>query len=69
MSTLDQDREQKLAEVRRKEEEDQTERLAQKAGAAYIDLTLVPIQRDSLSIIPQAEAERAGAVVIQKSGQ
>ncbi len=66
---IEKDREQKLAEVRRKEEEEQTERLAQKAGAAYIDLTLVPIQRDSLSVIPQAEAERSGAVVIQKSGQ
>ena len=69
MSTLDQEREQKLAEVKRKEEEEAAERLAQKAGAAYIDLTLIPIQRDSLALIPQAEAERAGAAVIQKSGQ
>ncbi len=69
MSTLDQEREQKLTEVKRKEEEEQTERLAQKAGAAYVDLTLIPVQRDSLAIIPQAEAERSGAVVIQKSGQ
>ncbi len=69
MPTLEETREEKLEDVRRQEEEQRAEALAEKTGAHYINLAKVPVQRDSLHFIPQAEAERAGVIVIQQSGQ
>lgn len=43
--------------------------MAEKSNSHYINLAKVPVQRDSLHFIPQDEAERAGVVVIQQSGQ
>ncbi len=69
MPTLEETREEKLEDVHRQEEEQRAEALAEKTGAHYINLAKVPVQRDSLHFIPQDEAERAGVVVIQQSGQ
>ncbi len=69
MPSLEETREEKLEDVHRQEEEQRTEALAEKSNSHYINLAKVPVQRDSLHYIPQAEAERAGIIVIQQSGK
>lgn len=43
--------------------------MAQEKNLAYLNLNLLPIERDSLGLIPQTEAERANVVIIQRKGQ
>lgn len=68
MDDTQQQREEKLDEVHRQEEEAATERTAQKLGFNYINLATVPVERDSLHYIPQAKAERTRTIVLQKKG-
>src|SRR3989344_679900 len=69
MPTLEETREEKLEAVHRQEEERRAEALAEKSNSHYINLAKVPVQRDSLHFISQTEAERAGIIAIQQSGQ
>ncbi|MDP3764739.1 MAG: GspE/PulE family protein [bacterium] len=69
MDELTQQRDDKLSDIHRQEEESACERQAQKLGLNYINLAHVPVERDSLHFIPQTDAERTRTVVIQKKGQ
>lgn len=69
MDDIAQQRDDKLISVHRQEEEAVTERTAQKLGFNYINLATIPVERDSLHFIPEAEAERTRTVVIKKMGQ
>ena len=69
MSTIEELREEKLSDVHRQEEEKRAEAMAEKLNQNYINLAKVPVSRDSLHFIPQAEAERSGVIVIQQVGQ
>lgn len=69
MDDITQQRSEKLADIHRQEEEAATERKAQKLGLNYINLSTVPVERDSLGLIPEALARRTNAVVIQKKGR
>ena len=68
-SNTEQEREDKLTDIHRQEEESACELKAQKLGLNYINLTHVPVERDSLHFIPKEEAERIRAIVILKKGQ
>ena len=62
-------RSEKLADIRRQEEEAATERKTQNLGLNYINLATVPVERESLNFIPEAEARRTNTIVIQKKGK
>src|SRR3989344_9357112 len=69
MDNVQQQREDKLSSVHREEEEKAAERRAQELGFNYINLSTVPIERDSLGFIPEKDARRTQMVVIQKKGK
>lgn len=69
MDELTQQRDDKLTNIHRQEEELACERHAQKLGLSYIDLAHVPVERDSLHFIPKEEAERTRAIIVLKKGQ
>jgi type IV pilus assembly protein PilB len=69
MDDVTQQRYEKLADIHRQEEESATERKAQKLGTNYINLATVPVERDSLNLIPEAEARRTNTIVIQKKAR
>ncbi|MEK7565398.1 MAG: GspE/PulE family protein [Patescibacteria group bacterium] len=68
-SNTEQEREDKLSDIHRQEEELACERHAQKLGFNYINLASVPVERDSLHFIPKEEAERTMAIIVLKKGQ
>ncbi|MBI2020971.1 type II/IV secretion system protein [Candidatus Giovannonibacteria bacterium] len=55
--------------LRKKEEEELAQTLAQKHGLQYLDLSLMTIDIDSLKIIPEQEAKSASLAVIQSVGK
>ncbi|MEK7186895.1 MAG: ATPase, T2SS/T4P/T4SS family, partial [Patescibacteria group bacterium] len=55
--------EEKLARLRKKEEEDLAETLSSRYGVPYLDLSVHPIDIDSLRIIKEADARAAGLAV------
>ena len=61
--------EEKLAEVREREEEDVARILSEKYGIAYVDLSLKQIDNDALRIIPEDAARTAEAVAFQKTAK
>lgn len=61
--------EHKLAQLRRKEEEDTVRLVAGKYGIPYADLSTIPVNVDALALVPEAEAKAAGLAVIQKFGK
>ncbi len=69
MDELTQQRDDKLTDIHRGQEESACELKAQKLGLNYINLAHVPVERDSLHFIPKEEAERIRAIVILKKGQ
>ncbi|MDP3800270.1 MAG: GspE/PulE family protein [bacterium] len=69
MDELTQQRDDKLSDIHRQQEESACELKAQKLGFNYINLAHVPVERDSLHFIPKEEAERIRAIVILKKGQ
>lgn len=64
MSTND-----RLTELRKKEEEDLAQILAQRHKISYLDLTKMTVDLDSLKIIPEAEARANSMAVIQSVGK
>ncbi|MEK7609302.1 MAG: hypothetical protein AAB476_02375, partial [Patescibacteria group bacterium] len=65
----EQEREDKLSDIHRQEEESATERQAQKLGFPYLNLATVPVERDSLHFITQKDVERTQTIVLQKKGE
>lgn len=60
---------QKLAELRRKEEEELAAILSQKYGATYIDLSRVTINSEAIRIIPEAVARDASVAAFDIVGK
>ncbi|MBI4088937.1 type II/IV secretion system protein [Candidatus Kaiserbacteria bacterium] len=61
--------EEKLAEVREREEEDVARILSEKYGIPYADLALKQIDNDALRVIPEAAARSAEAVAFAKAAK
>ncbi|MDO8522903.1 MAG: ATPase, T2SS/T4P/T4SS family [bacterium] len=59
----------RLAELRKKEEEELAQILAQRHKISYLDLTKMTIDLDSLKIIPEADARANSMAVIQSVGK
>jgi type IV pilus assembly protein PilB len=59
----------KLAEIKRKEEEDLAELLSQRYGLPYLDLSRTPINIDALHVVPEAQARTAKLAVFNISGK
>ncbi len=55
----------KLAQLHRDGEERAAERLAEKLGVAYANLTKVPVSLDAVRIIPETEAKDAKVAAIE----
>lgn len=60
---------QKLEELREKEEEDLARILSDKYKVSYTDLSIVPINMDALRLIPEKRAEEAEAVAFDRAGK
>jgi len=61
--------EEKLFEIKRKEEEQNAKLLAEKVKLPYINLNIAPIDPEDVSFIPEEEARKGGLVVIKKTGR
>ena len=59
----------KLADLRKKEEEELAQTLAKKHGLTYLDLSRITIDLMSLKILPEAEARSNSMAVIQSVGK
>ena len=59
LSFNDEKEEQKVDELRLKEEEDVARILSDKYGIHYVDLTGISINTDALRLIPEAKAREA----------
>ncbi|MFH1938444.1 MAG: GspE/PulE family protein [Patescibacteria group bacterium] len=67
-NTKTKDLNEKLFEIRRKEEETRINQIAEKFNIPYINLLIIPIDTKDLAIIPQEKAEAGKMLVIKKSG-
>ncbi len=59
----------KIAEIRKKEEEEAIGLLSQKYGIPYINLAIVPINSDALKLVDEEDAKSAHMAVFQKIGK
>jgi type IV pilus assembly protein PilB len=59
----------KLAQVREREEEDVARILSSKYGMAYADMSLMNVDNDALRVIPEAAAREAGAAAFAKTAK
>lgn len=66
MNDTDAKREETLARLREKEQEDVVKRRAAALGLQYVDLRGVPLEIEALKIIPETKARAAGLVVFEK---
>lgn len=65
----DQEQEKRLDFLRRREEEELAQMLAQKYGVEYVDLSLVAVNTEALRLIPDAEARAAEAAAFGRVGK
>lgn len=59
----------KLDEIRAREEEDLAKILSEKYGVPYMDVALYPLNMDALRLIPETEARKAEMVAFEKNGK
>lgn len=59
----------KINSIRREAEEKDTSNRAKKEGYGYLDLNILPIDPDSLKLVPAEEARKAKLAVIHRAGQ
>lgn len=57
-----------LSIIRKREEEEATERLADSLGMAYINLQFIPINPDALKILTKEQAQKSELIIFQRSG-
>lgn len=69
LSFKEEKQEQKLAQIKAKEEEDTAKILAQKYGIPYLDVSHIPINTDALKILDESEARLGHLAIIQKTGK
>jgi type II secretory ATPase GspE/PulE/Tfp pilus assembly ATPase PilB-like protein len=65
-SNIIEERDKELDKIRRKGEETEVGRRAQKLKLPYLDLSTLPVDRDNINLIVQGDAEKSGVVVIRK---
>ncbi len=68
VNTKTKDLDEKLSEIRNKEEEARTKQIAEKFNLPYINLLIIPIDTKDLAIVPQEKAEKGKLIVIKKAG-
>lgn len=61
--------EKKLKEIQEKSVEEEAMERAKKAGLPYLDLTALPIQKETFDVAEEAEAKAAGLTPISKLGK
>ena len=66
LSEKDQKQKDKLTKIRKEEEEAAAEREANKLGLEYLNLFLLPVDVDAITIIPEEKARAAELAIIQK---
>jgi type IV pilus assembly protein PilB len=59
----------KLAEIRRREEETSTKDLARRLNLPYLDLFGLPLDSDGLKLLPRKEAESGRLIIVRKQGK
>jgi len=59
----------RLAELRRKEEEELAEALSSKHGVEYVDLSQMSINTDALRLIPEETARKVEAAIVGQTGK
>ncbi len=59
----------KLAKIRREEEEEEAKRTAKKFDLSYVNLTITPIDYENLANIPREKAEQGNIIVIQRKNR
>jgi len=57
-----------LAVIHKKEDEMNTQRLADNLGMAYLNLQFIPINPDALKILTKEQAQKAQMIIFQRSG-
>jgi type IV pilus assembly protein PilB len=57
-----------LSTIRKAEEEEATQRLANKLGMAYINLQFIPINPDALKILTKEQSQKAKMIIFHRSG-
>lgn len=62
-------RDERLNELRKREEEELVKMLSSKYGVAYADLSAVPLEGDALHLITEAKAREAGLAPFQATGK
>ncbi len=58
-----------IERLHRISEEEEASRRAQKLGFPYIDLSIIPIESETVAILPEEQARKGLAAVIQKAGK
>ena len=58
----------KLDEIKNKEEEDKAKRLAEKLNLPYIDLKITPIDSNDLILLSKEKAQKGNLLIIRKTG-
>ena len=58
-----------IERLHRISEEEEASRRAQKLGFPYIDLSIIPIESETVAILPEEQARKSLAAVIQKAGK
>lgn len=61
--------EKKLKDIQEKEAEEKAEELAKKAGLPYVDLAILPVQKEALEAVEENEAKAANLAPIRRSGK
>ncbi len=70
MVSFQEDKQQeKLAQIKAKEEEDAAKILSEKYGIPYLDVSRIPINSDAVAVIPENDARGGRLAVIQKTGR
>ena len=63
----EQELEKKLVEIKEQEIEEKAKRLAQGLKLQYLDLTVIPVNRDAVFLIPEDQARKANLAAIDKA--
>jgi len=66
---LERKQEETIERLHRISEEEEASRRAQKLGFPYIDLSIIPIESETVAILPEEQARKGLAAVIQKAGK
>jgi type IV pilus assembly protein PilB len=63
------DLEEKLSELKHQEEENRAKQLAEKLGLPYVNLGVMPIDTNDLTVLAEEKAKKGNLLVIKKTGR